>query len=69
MKETLEIFFVSPRKIIRKTFIESFGFPYADCINIELNVSFTQIEDKDGSIKTQIIGDCRLNIIKTIRFI
>ncbi len=40
-QETVDVFFVSPRQIIRKVLIQSSGFPYADCFNMEYKTIFT----------------------------
>ena len=34
-KESFDVFWVSPRKVVRLGLIESWGFPYADCFNME----------------------------------
>jgi hypothetical protein len=67
--EKWEIFFVSPRMVIRNFTIRNKGFPYAECFTIENKVIMTQIDNADGSFSTNIKGDFRINIIKPIRFI
>ena len=38
---TDDIFFISPRMVIKKCLIENEGFMYADCFNIESKMTFT----------------------------
>ena len=58
---------MSPRKIIRHGLIESWGFPYADCFNIENKLTLEQSNSEP--FKTTFKFEYRLNIIKPIRFI
>lgn len=62
---TTDVYFVSPRLIIRRGFVANEGFPYADSFTIEFKLTLMQNE----SLKTKVKLESRVNIIKPIRFL
>lgn len=66
---TNDIYFVSPRTIIRRGFVANEGFPYADCFTIEFKLTLAQSGEGPESLKTKVKLESRVNIIKPIRFL
>mmetsp|Transcript_10336 Transcript_10336/g.10338 ORF Transcript_10336/g.10338 Transcript_10336/m.10338 type:complete len:126 (+) Transcript_10336:3380-3757(+) len=68
-EEQNDIYFVSPRLVIKRALITSFGFQYADCFTLEALSTFTQVQSGEAGGKTSFKLAFRINLIKPIRLI
>jgi hypothetical protein len=69
VNQVIDVFFISPRMIVRKTTNNLDQIPFADSFNFDVKFTFEQEESNTGVFKTKIKNEFRVNIIKPIRFI
>lgn len=68
-EDKVDIYFVSPRTIIRNSKTTLDAIPFCDSFNFECKLTFSQIESPGPNFKTSIKSEFRVNIIKPIRFL
>ncbi len=69
VNQIVDIYFISPRLMIRKCTNNLDQIPFADSFNFDTKFTFEQEETDAGSFRTKIKNEFRVNIIKPIRFI
>jgi hypothetical protein len=69
VNQVIDVFFISPRMIVRKTTNNLDQIPFADSFNFDVKFTFEQEESNTGVFKTKVKNEFRVNIIKPIRFI
>lgn len=69
VNQTIDIFFISPRMIIRKWANSLEGIPFSDSFNFDIKMTFEQEQSETGAYRTKVKHEFRVNIVKPIRFL
>ncbi len=69
VNQVADIFFISPRMLIRQCKNNLEQIPFADSFNFDIKFTFEQEESNEGMFRTKVKHEYRVNIIKPIRFI
>jgi hypothetical protein len=67
----MDLFYVSPRMLIRKQTNNLEAIPFADSFNFDIKFTFEQEEPvaSGGNYRTKVKAEFRVNILKPIRFL